>query len=874
MSIPVTVGPPRVEHLHTRMAIGTSRPRLSWRTIAPPSWSQTSAELELWCDREIRRVRLDGDASVLVEWPFDALRSFQTVRARVRVHGAASKPSSDWSDWSTIQTGPLSADDWTAEAIGADEQVSTTPRPAVLLRRDFEINAKPEAAMLFASAHGLYELEINGVRVGDHELAPGWTSYEHRVRWDSHDVTALLRPGDNTIGAWVADGWYRGRLGWNGGHRDIYGTRTSLITLLDLRSPGGERSVITSDAAWRFSRAPITATGLLEGESYDTRLEQDGWSSPGFDDSGWSPVNILPFDRNTLEGPLAEPIRRIEERRPQTITESADGRLIVDFGQNLVGRVALKVRGRAGEVLRLRHAEVLEHGELATRPLRDATAEDSYVLRGLSGAEHWHPRFTIHGFRYAEISRSDGVDMIESITAEVLHTDMERIGWFECSDPLLERLHENIVWSMRGNFVGLPTDCPQRDERLGWTGDIQVFAPVATFLFDSAGLLTSWLRDVAAEQYDDGTVPWYVPEIPGGDWWTPARPGAGWGDAAVLVPWTLHRSFADRGVLSEQYATAKRWVDLIDSRTVGTGLWTSDFQLGDWLDPTAPPDRPAEGLTDPGLVATAYHSWSARRLAEIAQELGQQDDVARYTAMSARATAAFREEFVDEQKGLLNSDSQTSNALAIAFGLLDPQREELAGRNLVELVERAAGHLTTGFLGTPVLLEALSITHHDDAAFALLMQRRSPSWLHPISLGATTIWERWDSMLEDGSVNPGDMTSFNHYALGAVAEWMHARLAGLSADAPGYRKILVRPQPFPSLDFARARHRTPFGIAEAGWSRRTANSIEVTAEIPTGASARIVLPNGTEHHVGPGSHTFISADRLDEVGQRASAGNR
>jgi alpha-L-rhamnosidase len=515
--------------------------------------------------------------------------------------------------------------------------------------------------------------------------------------------------------------------------------------------------------------------------------------------------------------------------------------------------VRIKVRGDAGQVVRIRHAEILQDGDLCTAPLRHAAATDEYTLRG-GDVEQWEPRFTVHGFRYAEIDGWPGQLTDEDIVAVACHTDLARTGWFGCSDPLLERLHDNVVWSMRGNFLDVPTDCPQRDERLGWTGDLAVFAPTASFLYDCAGMLTSWLADLAAEQRELGTVPLYVPWI---ELLGPAQPTAVWGDAAVSVPWVLHERFADLGLLRAQYPSMKAWVDQVTARAGDSRLWNSGFQFGDWLDPAAPPDEPAAARSDPYLVATAYHARSAALLAAMAALLGEEEDHRRYLALAVEITDAFNNEYVTPN-GRLASDAQTAYAVALHADLLEKvDQREHAGRRLVELVEAGGHHVGTGFVGTPLICDALTAVGADDTAYRLLMQRECPSWLYPVTMGATTIWERWDSMLPNGTVNPGEMTSFNHYALGAVADWMHRRVAGLVPAAPGYRRILVRPRPGGGLTHASATHESPYGRIEVAW-RRTADRLDVDVTIPPGVAAQVHLPDASFVPVdaGPGRHSF------------------
>jgi alpha-L-rhamnosidase len=516
------------------------------------------------------------------------------------------------------------------------------------------------------------------------------------------------------------------------------------------------------------------------------------------------------------------------------------------------------VSGETGDRVTIRTAEVLQGGELYTRPLRDARSTDEYVLAGRP-VEEWEPRFTFHGFRYAEIEGWPGdLDAAAArgdVTAAVYHTDLARTGWFESSDPELNRLHENVVWSMRGNFVDVPTDCPQRDERVGWTGDLQVFAPTASFLYDVSGMLAGWLTDVAVEQLPDGTIPWYVPVIPAHHMWTPIRPGAAWGDVATFTPWTLYERFGDTGVLRAQYDSARRWVDL-QARLAGPDrLWDHGFQLGDWLDPDAPPQDPAAGKTDRYLVATAYFAASARFLARMAHVLGRAEDAAGYDRLADEVRAAFVTAYVGDD-GIMTSDAQTAYALALAFDLLPERLREPAGQRLAELVAESGNRISTGFVGTPLVADALSVTGRTDVAYDLLLERDCPSWLYAVTMGATTIWERWDSMLPNGTVHSGTMTSFNHYALGAVADWMHRTVAGIAPDAPGYRRIRFAPRPGGGLTWASAEHETPYGRAGISW-RIDADRLQVDVTVPLGASAVLDLVGEPERELGPGVHRYV-----------------
>lgn len=851
-----TVHPVTFEHLPNPLGIGTSTPRITWKTRAEPGWAQVAYQLSVTtAEGNWMSERFDSPESVLLPWPAAPLASRERAEVCVRVWGATDAEPSEWSPASAVETGLLSAGDWVATAIapGWEEDPESDRRPP-LLRHSFFLNRPVASARLYVTAHGLYEMEINGSRVGDDALSPGWTVYGQRLRYYTYDVTDQLAEGENAIGAWLGDGWFRGRIGFHGGHANLYGDKVALLAQLHVTCDDGSTTVIATDESWKASLGPVLFSSLYKGERYDARELPAGWSQAGFNDAGWQPV--VGVDRNpaTLVAPEGPPVRCTGELRPVSVWTSPSGKSLLDFGQNLVGRLQITVNGEAGSTVTIRHAEVLQDGELCTRPLRGADATDTYTLAG-GGRETWEPRFTLHGFRYAEIDGWTGGDIGGNVVAHVYHTDMERTGWFECSDPDLNRLHDNVLWSMKGNFVDIPTDCPQRDERLGWTGDIQVFAPTASFLYDCSGMLSSWLKDVAAEQMPDGTVPWYVPVIPGGSHWTPIRPGAVWGDVAVLTPWTLYERFNDRQVLAEQYESAKAWVDLLD-RLSGPGhLWNTGFQLGDWLDPTAPPEDPTQAMTDGHLVATAYFAWSARHLAKTASVLGKSDDELHYLGLSQAVAEAFAKEYI-QPDGRMSSDAQTAYALAIVFALFpDEERRQRAGQRLAELVGEGGNRIGTGFAGTPVISDALTAVGAVNSAYDLLLEKECPSWLYAVRQGGTTIWERWDSMLADGRINPGEMTSFNHYALGAVADWMHRVVAGISPLEPGYRRILFRPQPGGGLSFASARHETPYGMASISW-RSTGVGHSVTIEVPTGASARVELPGQEPREVGSGRFEY------------------
>ena len=845
------VEPVTIEHHREPLGIGETTPRLSWVTRTDrPGWFQGAYEISV---DGVSTGRVESAESVLVPWPAVPLTDRDRRSVRVRVWGPDGEPS-EWSNPTVLEVGLLDPAGWVAELVGPElPPAGPDGAPAALLRREIDLGDDIVAARLRVSAHGLVQVHLNGRVVGDEVLAPGWTSYHHRLRYRTHDVTDLVRSGANVVGAQLADGWYRGYLGF-AGSREVYGDRTGVLVQLEVERLDGTRIVVGTDATWRWTLGPITRADLYRGETFDTQREQTGWDKTGFDDTGWSPVDVMPFDPATLVAPTGPPVRRTQTLRPLEVTTSPSGATLVDFGQNMVGRLRLHLPAApAGSTITLRHAEVLEDGELGTRPLRAATQSDTVVLDG-AGPRTWEPLFTVHGFRYAQVDGWPGQLTVDDVVGVVIHTDLRRTGTFACSDPLLDRLHENVVWGMRGNFVDVPTDCPQRDERLGWTGDLQLFAPTASFLFDITGMLAGWLADLAADQHDDGVVPPYVPWADLDPNLPPLGAEAGWGDAATVVPWTLYQRFGDAGILRAQWTSMTAWVDAFAARA-GEDLdfASGGFSFGDWLDASAPDEAPWRARVPWQLVATAYLARSARIVADAAGVLGRPGK--HYADLAARAAARFRAEYVTGT-GRLAFPAQTGYAMALGFDLLDEDQHGLASALLAEQVAIDDFRIGTGFLGTPLVCDALADSGHTATAWALLQQRECPSWLYPVTMGATTIWERWNSMLPDGSINPGGMTSFNHYAFGAVADFLHRRVAGLAPAAPGYRRLTVAPLPSRDLTWARAEHETPYGTASVGWTRE-GDELTVDILVPPSTTAEVHLPDGSAPViVAAGRHRF------------------
>jgi alpha-L-rhamnosidase len=701
-------------------------------------------------------------------------------------------------------------------------------------------------AVLRATALGVFEAELNGRPTNAAVLSPGWTSYEWRLRFTEDNVVALLAE-DNTLELRLGPGWYAGTLTWEH-QRHLYGDRSAVAAELTITYADGHVQTITTDESWQWAPSSTLSADLYNGQIVDARVA---------DPDTWRPVSIHPTPKIRFEPYTSPTITRHEERGVERVWRSPGGRLLVDFGQNLVGWTRLEVHGERGATIVLRHAEELEDGELAIRPLRGADATDTYTLSG--GIDHFEPTFTFHGFRYVEITGWPHEDRAigDALRAIVVGSDLRRTGTFRSSNELLNRFHENVVWSTRGNLFDIPTDCPQRDERLGWTGDIAVFAPTATYLFDVQDFLTNWMRDLHAEtQHANGMVPFVVPDVlkrltgpSHGAMLGSPEPTAIWGDAAVWVPWALYRHDGDVERLRSMYPAMKMHGSAVETALSPEGLWDTGFQFGDWLDPAAPPEDPAAAVTPTALVATASAFRTFDALTRSAAALDLPGDAVHFRGLAERVREGFCAAYVSDEG--MTPSTPTGYTLAIAFGLLEGAQRDLAGAHLAALVRENGHRIATGFAGTPYVTDALTETGYAEDAYRLLLQTESPSWLYAVTMGATTVWERWDSKLPDGSVNPGEMTSFNHYALGSVADWMHRRVGGIAPLEPGYARILVAPVPGSGVEWCATELDSPAGPIRVRWEADS-GIVRIIADLP--APGVIRLPGGGEEAVPAGRH--------------------
>ncbi|KAF4549642.1 Hypothetical protein D9617_20g026980 [Elsinoe fawcettii] len=845
----VSIGRVSFEHYRVPFGINEPTPRVSWRFEGVQAdWEQSGYEVEVKVGANgVPEVfSVNSSNSVLVPWPASPLTSGQSASVRVRASGQES--STEWSDSVSVETGLLNAADWSGAAVIASDKafnVSAPKRP-VYFRKPFTAPSSAiTSARLYITALGVYEAEINGQKVSDAILSPGWQSYNHRHAYDTFDVTELVQEGENAVGIVAGEGWFSGRLGYGGGRRNIYGDTIGVVSLLRINYENGTVQNIPTDTTWKSGDGPIVNSEIYDGETYDSRLEQEGWSSASFDDSAWTSTRQLPAPKGELVAPDGPLVRPIEERAPESVFASASGKTVVDFGQNLVGWVRLNVAGQSGQEIRLVHTEVLENGEVATRPLRQAKATDIYTLNG-NGAQTLHPHFTFHGFRYVQVEGwPEGVPInADTFKAIVIYSDMERTGEFETSNALLNKFHENVRWSMKGNFLSIPTDCPQRDERLGWTGDAHAFGPTANYLYDTAGFWRGWLKDVQSEQFENARrVPPFV--IP--DWnansATNRQPRSVWGDVVVAGPFDHYQSFGDLDMLREQFPSAQAWIDTGISRNE-VGLWNrSTGQFADWLDPLAPPESPGAATTNKHLVSDAYLVRMTELLSNLSSVLGEDALANQYAADQSRLKSEFNKAWISPS-GLLANETQTALAMSLRFNLfLTPNATSAGLQRLRSIIANNDFKVGTGFAGTPQLGFALAAYDAVPDFYKMLLQTSVPSWLYQVVQNGTTTWERWDSLLPDGSVNPGEMTSFNHYAFGSVANWMHAVIAGLSPAEPGWKTVNIAPVPGGGLTSAKATFVSPYGKVgsewgydEQGWWLRT--------EVPPNSRARVRLPNG------------------------------
>lgn len=806
------------------------------------------------------------------------------VRCRVRAGG----DESAWSAPTSFLTG-LVGGGWRGCFISAERESDWTHSNGTCLRKSWQILKPVREAFVCATALGLYELSLNGRRVGDELMLPGWTTYPQHLCYQTWEVTSLLRPGENVLGAHLGAGWYKGMMGFVH-ERCTYGRRTAFLCQLTLRYEDGDEETVVTDESWLGCASPVTFSEIYDGERYDARLEQPGWDAPGFSpalggerpetdaqplrdrtrepysdaekeaqrrfaqeyrpaDTLWRPAEPVDFPLDVL-APQASARPRVEMVLPvRDILTTPRGETVLDFGQNLTGHVRFTVRGRAGALAHLRCFETLDAaGNAYFDNLRGALAEIRYTCRD-DAPVTYDERFSFQGFRYALIETWPEEVRKENFCACVIHSDMAETGHFSCSHPLINQLQHNIEWSLRGNFLDIPTDCPQRDERMGWTGDAQIFCRTASFLRNTYSFFRKWLRDVAIDQQAAGGVPHIVPNqlqyFPQTDNWLLGQgthSAAAWADVAVILPWTLYLTYGDREVLKAQFDSMKAWIDFMRDHAKDC-IWNYKLQFGDWVALDAA-EGSYWGATPNDLTCTAYFAYSTGLFAKACRALGKEALAEEYEALYRRIVEKFRQTFLDEH-GVMTVQTQTAHIVALHFGLVPPEGVPGTVAGLKRLLDRENGHLVTGFVGTPYFCHALSENGCRKEAYDLLLKEDFPSWLYQVRAGATTIWEHWDGLKPDGTMWSPDMNSFNHYAYGAIGEWLYRVMAGLEIDEgdPGYHHAVISPQTGGGLTFARAAYDSVYGPVESAW-QRTGRTVTLTARVPVNATASVVLEAG------------------------------
>ena len=890
----------RCEYRRNPLGIDVVSPRLSWELIAdhrgarqlayqiicyssrPPDNTALTVDKEILWDSG----KVPSNQSTQIPYQGIVLQSRQKVYWHVQVWDENGLPTG-WSETAWFEIGLFNPQDWKADWIGSTILGGPfTTAPCPYLRKRFTIAGEMISARLYVTALGLYEAYINGQRVGDDIFAPGWTDYTQRVQYQVYDVLQLLNPGDNILGAILGDGWYCGFVAWSG--RQLYGDRPKFLAQLEISLVDGSRIIISTDSSWESAVGPLLEADLIMGEAYDARLELADWSLPKDDEdepSKWT--SVLTFDQPDSLSIVAQnaPGVRVQDELlpvsdPVQIHSWPSDRWIFDFGQNLVGRVRLKIKGQRGTTVTMRFAEVLDSkGELYTENLRSARQIDYYTLKGNPVGEIYESRFTFHGFRYVEISGTREPPNQETLMAIVLHSDHADTFIFECSNPLVNQLHHNIHWGWKGNSVGLPTDCPQRDERLGWTGDGQVFVKTATYLTDSAAFFTKWVQDLADSQLKSGAIPSVAPVIPD---LQPFDGGAAWSDAFIIVPWTIWQQYGDIRILETHYDAFCRFMDYLVENSPGyirllpnaeeLGFAVDMFGVGgygDWL--AQDNGGNVQGRTPKDLIGTAFLAYDAKLMSQIAEAIGREEDANQFKKLFNATRKAFSQRFITPE-GLMVSQTQTGYVLALHFDLVPDHLRPILIDFLIRDIARRDGHLSTGFVGTPYICQVLTDAGRADLAYDLLLKQTFPSWLYSVNNGATTIWERWDGWNMDKGFQDPAMNSFNHYAYGAVGTWMVENIIGIRSDPekPGFEKIILQPRIGAGFTWARGEYQSPFGKVKSYWALMD-NAFTWKITVPPNTTATAFVPAQLESEIVESDHPFDQSPGVKRLEHNGNA---
>jgi alpha-L-rhamnosidase len=752
--------------------------------------------------------------------------------------------NSPYSDIAFFITGILDKDLWTGRFITVETKEDSANSKGTYVRKEYHLDKPIKSAFAYSTALGLYEFYINGKKVGKDVLTPGWTSYNKRTLYQTYDVTDYLQTGDNAIAVMLGAGWYKGVMGFVG-NRNNYGDRTAFLGQIAVNYEDGSTEWLVTDGTWKGTDAPVVFSEIYDGEIYDARLEKEGFLEAGYKEDDLKAVEIIEKDLSFLYSQEGCRVTEVTELPAKRIFKTPEGDTVVDFGQNLTGWIHLKVKGKAGDRVELKCFEVLDaKGNVYLDNLRLAKQTLVYICKDEKEAE-FHPHFTFQGFQYAKIVSYPGELTIDKIHACAVHSDMERTGEFECSNPDLNQLQHNILWGLKGNFLDIPSDCPQRNERLGWTGDAQIFCRTASYLMNTYTFFSKWLKDVAADQTAEGGVPHVVPDILTGsaedDWLVSqgTHSAAAWADVAVINPWTMYLTYGDKTILKEQYESMKAWIEFMRTHAKD-GIWNYRLQFGDWVALDAE-EGSYFGATPNDLTCTAYYAYSTGLFAKIADVLGRKEDADKYLKLHEEIVAGFQSHFFDKD-GNMTAQTQTSHIIALYFNLVPEIYREQTTQALLKLLEKENGHLVTGFVGTPYFCHALSQNGHTKEAYELLLKDDFPSWLYQVKMGATTVWEHWDGMKPDGTMWSPDMNSFNHYAYGAIGEWLYRVVAGIEIDekAPGYKHAVIYPHLGGGLTYVKSEYKSVYGVIKVNWQIDN-DLVKLEVTIPANTTASIYL---------------------------------
>ncbi len=830
---PASVGESKCEFQENPLGIDRSHPLLQWkikddrRGARQTAWqvivasSQNNADEltgDMWDSG-----KTDSDQSVHIKYDGPSLQSGEDYFWRVRIWDQDGEASA-WSETALWEMGLLNQNDWQAQWIARSKE---EPGRSVNMRKEFELEDKAVSkARVYVTGLGNYVLYLNGQRVGNDLLTPGWTHYPDRLEYQVYDVKDLLNNGTNVAGAVLGNMWWSGGLGWAGDVKYSEGPLKFLMQL-QVEFEDGTKQSIVSDNSWKWANSPIWEDHIYDGEKYDANLEQDGWNEPGFDDASWTAAEPASYE-GMLTGPNAPALRHHEDLQPVTLNEPVEDEYVYDFGQNMVGWAKIKINAPRGDTIKLRFAELLhEDGTVAQENLRSADAIDMIVSDG--EPIEWEPMFTYHGFRYLQVSGLKGKPDISDVTGKVIYTDQPFVGRFESSNDLINNINKNVVWAQKGNFYPAPTDCPQRDERLGWMGDAQIFAPTANFNMHLDRYWSKWMFDITDGQDEEGWVYDVNPPIVVGG---PSKPG--WGDAVMIIPWLSYRYYGNTRVIEDNYEGMKAWVEYMRRNSENDiYFWEENgwYGYGDWIAVEPSPGKP---------IGSAYYYYSTKLLAEMAAVIDKKEDAEEYHKLAQQIASAFHDEYWDKDSLNYPGGTQTANLLPLAFGLTPSEVQEQVVKNLVNEVNEKNGHPTTGFLGTGYILPMLSRHNHHDLAYEMMNKTDYPSWGYMVKNGATTIWELWNSDVEP----PEGMNSRNHFALGCVGEWIWNTLAGIniSDEQPGFKQVVIKPQPVGDLKWVKAEYETNYGLLVVDWKLED-EVFTLHLTVPPNTTANIELPN-------------------------------